>query len=209
MKKLLVVLVSLSLVSNGSLYSMTKIKESFKKTRKHWQCITKPKKNKCTPEERKKARKWLIYTPTAIVVSLLFAAGIVATGAYVAKKKGESPETEEEKKYVAAKEVGKKEQKERPEREKKEKEAKEKRDKEEEENWKKELEKREKERREKPKREKREKREIEKSKKEEKELEEKDKIARTGRESEQRRKAKPPEARRYDPERMPTYYKPR
>ncbi len=110
MKKLLVVLVSLSLISNGSLYSMTKIKESFKKTRKHWQCITKPKKNKCTPEERKKARKWLIYTPTAIVVSLLFAAGIVATGAYVAKKKGEGPQTAEKEKYEAEKKVGEKEE---------------------------------------------------------------------------------------------------
>ena len=92
MKKLLVVLVSLSLVSNGSLYSMTKIKKTTQrgvakvrqfgtnvaaKTRRHWHCITNPKKNKCTREEFKKARKWLIYTPVTVIELALLAAGIV------------------------------------------------------------------------------------------------------------------------------------
>ncbi len=93
MKKLLVVLVSLSLVSNGSLYSMARFKESAKekvsKVGRHWRCLTKPKEFGCSAEERKKARKWLIYTPTAVIVSLLAAAGIVATSAYIAQKKKE------------------------------------------------------------------------------------------------------------------------
>ncbi len=104
MKKLLAVLVSLSLVSNGSLYSMTRIKETTKrgvarvgqfgtdvaaKTRRYWRCLTTPAKHVCSAEERKKARKWLIYTPTAIIASLLIAAGIVATGALVAQMKEE------------------------------------------------------------------------------------------------------------------------
>ncbi len=89
MKKLLAVLISLSLVSNGSLYSMARFKESAKgrvsKVGRLWHCLTKPVTSGCSAEERKKARKWLIYTPTAVVVSLLVAAGIVASRTYLKK----------------------------------------------------------------------------------------------------------------------------
>ena len=100
MKKLLVVLVSLSLISNGSLYSMAEFKKSLKKTRRHWQCITKPKKNKCTLEERQKARKWLLKTSSIGIVSLLGPAGMVVTKASVAylKKKARKELAEEEQK---------------------------------------------------------------------------------------------------------------
>ncbi len=120
MKKLLVVLVSISLVSNGSLYSMTKIKKITQrgvakvgqfgtnvaaKTRRHWRCLTNPAKHGCSAEERKKARKWLIYTPTAIVVSLLVTAGIVATRPHVDQMKFKAAQMLKEKSERLMKEV--------------------------------------------------------------------------------------------------------
>ena len=111
MKKLLAVLISLSLVSNGSLYSMTKIKETTKrgvskigqfgmdvaaKTLRYWRCLTKPDTYGCSLEERKKARKWFIHTPTAIVVSLLAAAGIFVIGDTIAQAQTEILEAIEE-----------------------------------------------------------------------------------------------------------------
>ena len=63
------------------------------KTRRYWRCLTKLDKYGCSAEERQKARKWLIYTPTAIVVSLLTAAGIAA-GAYIVQKKKEEEDPE-------------------------------------------------------------------------------------------------------------------
>ena len=85
---------------------MTGFRESAQrrvsKVGRYWRCLTKPDKYSCSAEERKKAHQWLFNSYTAVLVSLLFAAGIIITAVEVTQMKKDIKEREEAMKIQVA-----------------------------------------------------------------------------------------------------------